>query len=89
MLYKMRSMSETPPERSDPAAVPTAPAGSGALAKPAPRLSGLFEAARATTYTVQNEIGRGGMGRVVRAFDRRLGRAVALKELRAPDAERR
>ena len=35
---------------------------------------------RATTCAAA-EIGRGGMGRIVRARDRRLGRAVAIKEL--------
>jgi tetratricopeptide (TPR) repeat protein len=32
-------------------------------------------------YRVQGEVGRGGMGRVVSATDRRLGRPVAIKEL--------
>jgi WD40 repeat protein len=37
-------------------------------------------------YIVSGEIGRGGLGRVLRAHDRRLGRAVALKEILRPDA---
>jgi WD40 repeat protein len=32
-------------------------------------------------YVVANELARGGMGRIVRAHDRRLGRDVAIKEL--------
>src|SRR5262249_54989167 len=34
-----------------------------------------------SNYVRGKEIGRGGMGRIVRARDRRLGRAVAIKEL--------
>ena len=39
-------------------------------------------------YRVEGEFARGGMGRVLLARDRRLGRTVALKELHA-DARRR
>jgi WD40 repeat protein len=34
-----------------------------------------------TAYTVDKEIGRGGLGRISRAVDTRLGRTVAVKEL--------
>ena len=42
-------------------------------------------------YAVEGEFARGGMGRILSARDRRLGRTVALKELQAvasPDARR-
>jgi len=42
-------------------------------------------------YAVEGEFARGGMGRILSARDRRLGRVVALKELQAttsPDARR-
>ena len=42
-------------------------------------------------YVVEGEFARGGMGRILSARDRRLGRAVALKELKAdatPEAAR-
>jgi tetratricopeptide (TPR) repeat protein len=37
-------------------------------------------------YEVEGEFARGGMGRILRARDRRLGRPVAVKELPAPNA---
>ena len=40
-------------------------------------------------YLLGAEIGRGGMGRVLSARDRRIGRAVALKEMLATDAPAR
>ena len=38
-------------------------------------------------YTSRQQLGAGGMGKIVTAFDRRLGRTVAIKELRGQDAE--
>lgn len=40
-------------------------------------------------YDVLEEIARGGVGRILRAWDRRLERTVALKELHTPDPELR
>jgi WD40 repeat protein/serine/threonine protein kinase len=42
-------------------------------------------------YLISQEFARGGLGRILRAFDRRLGRQVALKELisRTPNLEGR
>lgn len=38
-----------------------------------------------THYLISQEFARGGLGRILRAFDRRLGRQVALKELIDPN----
>jgi eukaryotic-like serine/threonine-protein kinase len=51
-----------------------------ATAAPAPR------AAAAERYVIDKEIGHGGMGRVFSGRDLRLGRTVAIKVLRVPDA---
>ena len=40
-------------------------------------------------YDVRGELGRGGLGRVLAAHDRRLDRPVALKELLDHDADAR
>ncbi len=39
------------------------------------------------TYQIGAEVARGGLGRILRAFDRRMGRTVAIKEL-IPDPDR-
>jgi len=41
-----------------------------------------------TRYELRGRLGRGGMGTVWRAFDRELGRDVALKVMNGPDAPR-
>jgi len=57
-----------------------------ALLEAAPLVPGMLLAGR---YKVEKLIGRGGMGLVVRAFDRTLGTAVAIKILRAEYAGER
>jgi WD40 repeat protein len=59
-----------------PEAVPAAPAGDILPLVPVPE----------RYYEVQGEEGRGGIGVVLRALDRRLGRVVALKQLRRAGA---
>src|SRR5688500_16627691 len=59
------------------AALVTPPPGSGGTASPGPS----FHSRAASRYAVEDEIGRGGMGIVYRAFDRDLRRPVAMKVL--------
>lgn len=57
-----------------------------------PRVDGLLGGARAfdvvdpSAYRIDGEYARGGLGRVLLAFDARLGRTVALKEILRPGA---
>jgi serine/threonine protein kinase len=74
----MRSTSENPGSiASDPTLAETL----GATVLPAD-YSALVRVER-THYVIGNELARGGMGRILRARDRRLGRAVAIKEMLA------
>ncbi|HEU4610546.1 MAG TPA: serine/threonine-protein kinase, partial [Kofleriaceae bacterium] len=74
----MQSTSENPGSiSSDPTLAETL----GAAVRPAD-YSGLVRVER-THYVIGNEIARGGMGRILRARDRRLGRPVAIKEMLA------
>lgn len=53
--------------------------------RPPPNYSSRFEAldsaVESPRYVLKDEIGRGGMGRILRALDRRIGRQVAVKVL--------
>jgi WD40 repeat protein len=48
-----------------------------------------LETVRESLYDRENEIARGGMGRIVAAWDRRMGRPVAIKELLKSNDEAR
>ena len=54
------------------------PRGEGGSASELLTPKGAFEA----RFEIERELGRGGMGRVLRVFDRELGRRVAMKQLR-------
>jgi tetratricopeptide (TPR) repeat protein len=66
-------------------------AGLGAMAPMHPDDHDEFSPADPDHYALGEEIARGGMGRILRARDRRLGREVAIKEnsVRTGDAMRR
>jgi WD40 repeat protein len=72
-----------------PAHLQACPACRAAALDPPPgEMAGLPEVAR-ENYVIGPEIGRGGMGRVLSARDRRVGRAVALKEMLSAHPELR
>jgi tetratricopeptide (TPR) repeat protein len=54
---------------------------------PRPAVALPLEVIDGARYTDRKELGRGGMGRIVTAFDRRLRRRVAIKEMRGHDGE--
>ena len=55
-------------------------------AEPPPRAAGMAESDDPDRYEEVAEHARGGLGRIVRAVDKRLGRTVAVKELLRRDA---
>jgi WD40 repeat protein len=65
--------------RETPAEIPRAQTQPPAHGFPLPRFPNHYRGAR--RYEILGEHGRGGLGRVSRAFDRKLGRDVAIKEL--------
>ena len=74
-----------PLESLDTVSPPTA-TDDGPIAPPAVAVVPGLQVVDPRHYTIGDEISRGGMGRIRAAFDRRLGRNVALKEMLAPDA---
>jgi tetratricopeptide (TPR) repeat protein len=76
------TIAPTPPERIADGSI----AESQTIAAPVASVQPLPEVA-ADHYGRDKEIARGGMGRIVAAEDRRLGRKVALKELLDPSAD--
>src|SRR5687767_3861403 len=56
-----------------------------APAEPAPSASNTLPTLDRKRYRVLDEVGRGGLGRILRARDEVLGRPVAVKEMLAPD----
>ncbi|HEY2747837.1 MAG TPA: WD40 repeat domain-containing serine/threonine protein kinase, partial [Polyangia bacterium] len=68
----------------------TAPVGADGIVsveRTTPRADGppLDPVVAEESYALGDEVGRGGLGRVLAAYDRRLGRAVAIKELISRD----
>jgi eukaryotic-like serine/threonine-protein kinase len=76
------SESPTDPSRGVPAATPV-PERPGTVRGELPPLPEVA----ASLYLTEREIARGGMGKIVAAEDRRLGRPVALKQLLDPSGD--
>ncbi|HSS01979.1 MAG TPA: serine/threonine-protein kinase [Kofleriaceae bacterium] len=80
-----QSSSGTPDANANPSGcvtpdeIPRPPSDSGVHGLPLPRFPNHFRGPR--RYEILSEHGRGGLGKVSRAFDRKLGRDVAIKEL--------
>jgi WD40 repeat protein/tRNA A-37 threonylcarbamoyl transferase component Bud32 len=69
------------PAQLEPSLDPTLPAASGSSSATAGSLAARLGPVERERYVVAGEFARGGLGRIMRARDVRLDRAVALKEL--------
>src|SRR5262249_8872049 len=74
-----RTVDWQPPTQASPK--PDDPGAASSAPSPAELGNADPQTVPRSTYHVAGEVARGGLGRILRAYDRRLGRWVALKEL--------